>query len=338
MKPMQHPYNRPRILRFNAAIRDMIAENNLSTNDFIAPLFIIEGAGIKEEIPSMPGYFRYSIDTLSKELDELVLYRIRSVLLFVKVPDELKDNTGKEALNHDGLMQRSIRFIKSAYPELLVMTDVALDPYSEFGHDGLVKGETILNDETVEVLAEMALSHVQAGADWVAPSDMMDGRIVAIRERLNNAGFHRAGILAYSAKYASNLYGPFRDALDSAPGFGDKKSYQMDFRNGKEAVKEALIDQNEGADMLMVKPGSFYLDIVYRLNQNCQLPIAVYQVSGEYAMIQAAAEKGWIQRDTVIMESLLSFKRAGAKVIITYFAKEAAKILNRQYHATEPNQ
>ena len=335
---MYYPHNRPRILRANSVIREMVAESQLSPADFIAPLFIIEGMGIKEEISSMPGYYRYSLDTLSKELDELVACGILSVLLFVKVPDELKDNTGKEALNPDGLMQRSIRFIKSSYPELLVMTDVALDPYSEFGHDGLVKNETIINDETVAVLAEMALSHVHAGADWVAPSDMMDGRIAAIRQRLNEAGFDHAGILAYSAKYASHLYGPFRDALDSAPGFGDKMTYQMDFRNGKEAVKEAMMDEQEGADMLMVKPGSFYLDVVYRLSQNCHLPIAVYQVSGEYAMIQAAAQKGWIQRDEVMMEALMSFKRAGAKVILTYFAKEAAKILNKEPHATKPKQ
>ncbi|MBI1222345.1 MAG: porphobilinogen synthase [Bacteroidetes bacterium] len=324
---MPYPTRRNRINRANHAIRELVAETQLSASDFIAPLFITEGQGVKDEISSMPGYYRFSLDLLKQELEELVAAGIQSVLLFVKVPDELKDNAGTEALNPNGLMQRSIRMIKTEFPPLLVMTDVALDPYSSYGHDGIVEKEEIVNDATVEVLVKMALSHVQAGADWVAPSDMMDGRIGAIREAFNRAGYENKGILAYTAKYASNLYGPFRDALDSAPGFGDKKTYQMDFRNSREALLEAQEDSAEGADMLMVKPGIFYLDIVQRMAQSSLLPIAVYQVSGEYAMIQAAGAKGWINREAVMMESLISFKRAGAKIILTYFAKEAANSL-----------
>ncbi len=326
---MAFPTRRNRINRANAAIRDLVAETSLSVSDFIAPLFIVEGEGVKEEISSMPGYFRYSLDLLETELKELSDVGIRSVLLFVKVPDAIKDNTGKEALNPEGLMQRSIRFVKTHFPELLVMTDVALDPYSSFGHDGLVKDEEIVNDATVKVLTQMALSHLEAGANWVAPSDMMDGRIGALREAFNEAGYHDRGILAYTAKYASNLYGPFRDALDSAPGFGDKKTYQMDFRNSREALMEAQEDELEGADMLMIKPGIFYLDIVRRLSEQTSLPIAVYQVSGEYSMIKAAAAQGWLNEEAVMLESLYGFKRAGATVILTYFAKEAAQLLNK---------
>jgi porphobilinogen synthase len=281
----------------------------------------------------MPGYFRYSLDTVIPEIQELVEVGIQSVLLFVKESDDKKDNSGAYAAQPNGLMQQSIRVIKAQFPELLVMTDVALDPYSSYGHDGIVdieKGE-IINDATVEALVKMALSHVEAGADWVAPSDMMDGRIGAIRDAFNVNGYTHKGILAYSAKYASALYGPFRDALDSAPGFGDKKTYQMDPRNRKEGIDEAYLDEAEGADMLMVKPGSFYLDVVRDLGESSNLPVAVYQVSGEYAMIKAATEKGWLNEQDVMMESLISFKRAGAKVILTYFAKEASKHLINNY-------
>jgi porphobilinogen synthase len=281
----------------------------------------------------MPGYFRYSLDTVIPEIQELVDVGIQSVLLFIKESNDKKDNIGAYAAQPNGLMQQSIRVIKAQFPELLVMTDVALDPYSSYGHDGIVdieKGE-IINDATVEALVKMALSHVEAGADWVAPSDMMDGRIGAIRDAFNVNGYTHKGILAYSAKYASALYGPFRDALDSAPGFGDKKTYQMDSRNRREGLEEAYLDEAEGADMLMVKPGSFYLDVVRDLSESSNLPVAVYQVSGEYAMIKAATEKGWLNEQDVMMESLISFKRAGAKVILTYFAKEASKHLINNY-------
>ncbi|MDX1685544.1 MAG: porphobilinogen synthase [Saprospiraceae bacterium] len=326
---MGFPIIRKRINRSTGAIRDMVAETHLSAADFIAPVFVVEGSGKKEAIPSMPEYFRYSLDTLEEELNEIVELGIRAVLLFVKVEDELKDNTGKEALNPEGLMQRSIRLIKEKHPDLLVLTDVALDPYSSFGHDGIVEDGKIVNDKTVEVLTRMSLSHIEAGADWVAPSDMMDGRIDKIRKAFNDAGFHDKGILAYSAKYASHLYGPFRQALDSSPGFGDKKTYQMDYRNGREAISEALLDQEEGADMVMVKPGIFYLDVIRRLRQNCQIPVAVYQVSGEYAMIKAASERKWLDHDAIVLESLYAFKRAGASVIVTYFAKQACRLLNK---------
>ncbi len=330
---MAYPNQRKRINRASSAIRNLVAETTLHPHDFIAPLFIEEGENIKSEIPSMPGYFRYSLDTLMSEIQELVEVGIQSVLLFVKEGDDKKDNTGAYAAHPNGLMQKSIRAIKAQFPDLLVMTDVALDPYSSYGHDGIVdveKGE-IVNDATVEALVKMALSHVEAGADWVAPSDMMDGRIGAIRDAFNANGYDHKGILAYSAKYASALYGPFRDALDSAPGFGDKKTYQMDPRNRKEGLDEAYLDEVEGADMLMVKPGSYYLDVVRDLSEASNLPIAVYQVSGEYAMIKAAAERGWLNEHDIMMESLIAFKRAGAKVILTYFAKEASKHLITNY-------
>lgn len=323
-----YPNQRNRRLRTNAAIRSLVRENQLSTSDFIVPLFITEGTGIREEISAMPGYYRMSLDLLPAEIDELHTLGLKAVLLFVKVPDILKDNQGTEALNPEGLMQRSIRTIKQQCPDMLVFTDVALDPYSSFGHDGIVEGQEIVNDRTVEVLAQMALSHARAGADFVAPSDMMDGRIMAIRNTLEEAGFHNTGIMSYSAKYASAMYGPFRTALDSAPGFGDKKTYQMDPANREEAIRETAMDIEEGADLVMVKPGISYLDIVRDIANTFHTPIAVYQVSGEYAMIKAAAEKGWIDHDTVMMEQLLSFKRAGAAMIATYFAKEAARILN----------
>lgn len=319
---------RNRILRQSPAIRAMVAETVLTPNDFIVPLFIDEGEGVETEISSMPGYFRRSLDGTVREVKELWGLGIKSVLLFVKSKDELKDNTGKEAWNPDGLMQRSIKAIKEAVPEILLMTDVALDPYSSYGHDGIVENGEIVNDPTVEALIRMSLSHAEAGADWVAPSDMMDGRIGAIRKAFEENNFTRMGIMAYSAKYASCFYGPFRDALDSAPGFGDKKTYQMDPANRTEAVKEALMDVEEGADMVMVKPGLPYLDIVRDVKNAVRVPVSVYNISGEYAMIKAAAKMGWINEEKAILETLTSFKRAGADLIATYFAKDAVKLLH----------
>ncbi|QEC57747.1 porphobilinogen synthase [Flavisolibacter ginsenosidimutans] len=319
---------RNRILRTTPAIRSMVAETILTPNDFIVPLFIDEGENIQTEIASMPNYYRRSLDGTVKEVKELWSLGVKSVLLFIKCKDELKDNTGKEAWNADGLMQRSIKAIKDAVPEMYVMTDVALDPYSSYGHDGIVKDGEIVNDETVDALVKMSVSHAQAGADMVAPSDMMDGRIGAIRQGLEEANFTKVGIMAYSAKYASCFYGPFRDALDSAPGFGDKKTYQMDYANRTEAVKEALMDVEEGADIVMVKPGLPYLDIVREVKNAVDVPVSVYNISGEYAMIKAAAKMGWINEDKAIIETLTSIKRAGADLIATYFAKDAVKLLN----------
>ncbi|PJJ75691.1 porphobilinogen synthase [Thermoflavifilum aggregans] len=318
---------RYRILRQSATIRSMVRETRLHPAQLIAPLFVTEGKDVREPIPSMPGYFRLSLDELMKEVKELWSVGVKCVLLFAKVPDELKDNTGKEALNPDGLMQRAIRSIKHNLPEICVMTDVALDPYSTYGHDGIVENGEIVNDPTVEVLAQMSVSHAQAGADFVAPSDMMDGRIGAIRQALEAHGFHKTGIMAYSAKYASCLYGPFRDALDSAPGFGDKKTYQMDYANSREAIKEVLQDVEEGADIVMVKPAVAYLDIIHAVKQQVQVPVSAYHVSGEYAMIKAAAQMGWLDEEKAILEILTGIRRAGADLIATYFAKQAAQLL-----------
>ncbi|QNL20989.1 porphobilinogen synthase [Hyphobacterium sp. CCMP332] len=322
---MNYPTTRNRRLRQSNSIRALSREHSLSPDDFIVPVFIEEGKNQKNEITSMPGYYRYSLDTLKTEINLIKKLGLKSVLLFVKVPDHKKDNFGKEALNSDGLMQQSIKMIKDLAPELCVMTDVAMDPYSEFGHDGLVENKQIVNDPSNKILANMALSHAQAGADFVAPSDMMDGRVKMIREKLEVNQFHNTGILAYSAKYASCFYGPFRDALDSAPGFGDKKTYQMDPANSREAVKEAQMDQLEGADILMVKPAGPYLDIISKVKENTQLPIAAYQVSGEYAMIKAAAKQGWLNEKYAMLESVLGIKRAGADMIASYFAKEIVK-------------
>jgi porphobilinogen synthase len=318
---------RNRILRATPAIRSMVAETILTPSDFIAPLFIDEGENVQTEIASMPGYYRRSIDLTVKEVKELWSMGIRSVLLFIKCKDEWKDNTGKEAWNKNGLMQRSIKAIKDAVPEIYVMTDVALDPYSSYGHDGIVEDGEIVNDATVEALVKMSVSHAQAGADMVAPSDMMDGRILAIREGLEKNNFTKTGIMAYSAKYASCFYGPFRDALDSAPGFGDKKTYQMDFANRIEAVKEAIMDVEEGADIVMVKPGLPYLDIVREVKNAVEVPVSVYNISGEYAMIKAAAKMGWIDENKAIIETLTCIKRAGADLIATYFAKDAVRLI-----------
>ena len=322
-----YPLKRNRRLRSSEAIRSMVREQQLAPSDFIVPLFVVEGSDIKEEIASMPDYYRMSLEHLKKEVQELWSMGLQTVLLFVKVHDTLKDNKGKEALNPEGLMQRAIALVKETVPEMTVMTDVALDPFSSFGHDGIVDKGVIVNDTTVEVLAQMALSHAKAGADFVAPSDMMDGRILAIRSLLEQEGFHNTGILSYSAKYASGFYGPFRSALDSVPGFGDKKTYQMDFHNRKEALVEAELDIEEGADIVMVKPGIAYLDIIRDLSNHIDVPLAAYQVSGEYAMLKAAAAKGWIEYDAIMYEQLIAFKRAGASLIATYCAKDAVRIL-----------
>jgi porphobilinogen synthase len=326
------PLRRNRRLRTNESIRTLVRETILTPNDFLVPLFVVEGKGVKEEIPSMPNYFRYSLDLLEQEVKELWAMGLKSVLVFVKVPDNLKDNKGTEALNANGLMQRAVKTIKNAVPEMIVMTDVALDPYSSFGHDGIIGHGQILNDETSAVLAQMALSHAQAGADFVAPSDMMDGRILEMRETLENNGFFNTGIMSYSAKYASAHYGPFRDALDSAPVDmqevpKDKKTYQMDYHNRTEAIRETQMDIEEGADIVMVKPGIAYLDIVREIKNMSEVPVAVYQVSGEYAMIKAAAERGWLDHDAIMLEQTTAIKRAGADIIASYFAKDIVKLL-----------
>ena len=327
-----YPLIRNRRLRNSDAIRRLVRETTLTPNDFLVPLFVVEGKGVKEEIASMPNYYRMSLDVLEKEVKELWQMGLCAVLLFVKVDDKLKDNKGTEALNPDGLMQRAIKTVKNACPQLLVMTDVALDPFSSYGHDGIVTDGQILNDETVELLAEMSVSHANAGADFVAPSDMMDGRILTIREALEDEGFKNTGIMSYSAKYASAFYGPFRDALDSAPVNiknvpKDKKTYQMDPANRFEAIRETQMDIDEGADIVMVKPGLCYLDIVREIKNEVDVPVAVYQVSGEYAMLKAAAEKGWLDHDAVMMEQLIAIKRAGANIIASYFAKDAVKLM-----------
>jgi porphobilinogen synthase len=319
---------RNRIVRQSPSVRSLVAETQLTPNDFIVPLFIDEGENIQTEISSMPNYYRRSLDLTVKEVKELWSMGLKSVLLFIKCKDELKDNKGTEALNPNGLMQRSIKAIKNAVPEMLVMTDVALDPFSSYGHDGIVEGQEIVNDATVEVLANMSVSHAQAGADFVAPSDMMDGRIGAIRKALEENGFTKTGIMSYSAKYASCFYGPFRDALDSAPGFGDKKTYQMDYHNRIEAIKETILDVEEGADIVMVKPALSYLDVIREVKNAVHVPVSCYNISGEYAMIKAAAKMGWIDENKAIIETLTSMKRAGADLIATYFAKDAVILLN----------
>ena len=323
---------RNRRLRTNPAIRSLVRETSIAPTDFIVPLFVTEGKGIKQEISSMPNYYRYSLNLLQKEVKELWAMGLKSVLIFVKVSDHLKDNKGTEALHAEGLMQRAIKTIKDVCPDMLVMTDVALDPYSTYGHDGIVAHGSIQNDATNSVLAKMALSHAQAGADVIAPSDMMDGRIFDIRSLLEQEGYHNTAIMSYSAKYASAFYGPFRDALQSAPVDlknipKDKQTYQMDPANRQEAVKQTLMDIEQGADIVMVKPGLSYLDIVREVTDAVDVPVAVYQVSGEYAMLKAAAEKGWLDYNAVMMEQLLSIKRAGANMIASYFAKDVVRLL-----------
>jgi porphobilinogen synthase len=320
---------RPRRLRRTEALRQLVQETHLRVQDLIYPLFVMEGENQRQEVESMPGCYRYTLDLLLKEVEEAANLGIPAVALFPVVPEEKKDPTGRESFNPEGLIQRAVRRLKQEIPEILVITDVALDPYSSEGHDGIVRDVVILNDETVEVLVKQALSQAEAGTDIVAPSDMMDGRVGAIREALDEQGYTDVAILAYSAKYASAFYGPFRDALGSAPKWGDKKTYQMDPANTREALKEVELDEAEGADMVMVKPALAYLDIIYRVKEATNLPVAAYNVSGEYAMIKAAEQKGWIDGKKVMMESLLAMKRAGADMILTYFAKEAALLLRQ---------
>ncbi|MBD2298553.1 porphobilinogen synthase [Nostoc sp. FACHB-190] len=318
---------RPRRLRRTEKLRQMVRETTLSVDDLIYPMFVMEGEGQKVEIASMPGCYRYSLDLLLKEIAEVSSLGINAIALFPVIPEHKKDDTGTESYNPEGLVQQTVKAIKQVVSDIVVITDVALDPFTTHGHDGLVDEQgTILNDPTVEVLVKMALSQAAAGADFVAPSDMMDGRIGAIRQALDAEGYINVGILAYSAKYASAYYGPFRDALDSAPKFGDKKTYQMDAANAREAIKEVELDIAEGADIVMVKPALAYLDIIQQIRIATQLPVAAYNVSGEYAMIKAAAQMGWIDEKKVILESLTSMKRAGADLILTYFAKDVALI------------
>ena len=317
--------------RVSAGLRSMVRETVLQVTDLVYPVFVTEGSGVREPIASMPGQFRLSLDLLLAELSEVVALGIPAVGLFPAVADFLKTPGAEESCNPSGLIQRSVRSIKESFPHLVVITDVALDPYNSDGHDGLVATDgRVLNDETVHVLCDMALSHARAGADCMAPSDMMDGRVGAIRRVLDSAGYSHVGIMAYSAKYASSYYGPFRDALQSAPKSGDKKTYQMDPANAKEAMLEISLDIEEGADMVMVKPAGPYLDIVHAAAVRFDVPVVAYQVSGEYAMICAAAQLGWVDRHAVILESLLGMKRAGAKLIWTYFAKEVAQVLGNQ--------
>jgi porphobilinogen synthase len=330
------PLHRGRRLRVNESIRSLVRETTLSPTDFMFPMFIAEGENVKVEIPSMPGIYRRSIDLTVAEVKEIYALGIRAVNIYVKVSEDLKDNTGKEAWNPNGLMQQAIRAIKAACPGMIVMPDVALDPYSIYGHDGIIANGDVENDSTNDALVKMAVSHAEAGADFVAPSDMMDGRVLRLRQGLDAAGYHHVGIMSYSAKYASAFYGPFRDALDSAPREAeievpkDKKTYQMDYANRIEAIKEALSDVEEGADMVMVKPGIAYLDIVREVKNAVNVPVTVFHVSGEYAMIKAAAERGWLDHDKIMMEQLMCIKRAGASLISTYFAKEAAILLKQQ--------
>ncbi len=316
---------RPRRLRRSEPIRSLVRETELRAGELIAPLFIKEGKSLREPIDTMPGQFRLSPDQLVREAKELWELGVRAVNLFGYSPK--KDEDATEACNPEGIIPRAVRTVKDALPDLCVQTDIALDPYSVHGHDGLVVKGEVVNDETVEVLSRMAVVHAEAGVDWVAPSDMMDGRVGAIRDALDEAGFPQVGILAYSAKYASCFYGPFRGALDSAPRAGDKKTYQMDPANTREALKEVALDIEEGADVVMVKPALAYLDVIARVRAAFDVPVAAYNVSGEYGMIVAAAERGWIDRDRAVLEALTSIKRAGADMILTYFAKEAARLL-----------
>jgi porphobilinogen synthase len=325
-EPLVEQRVRPRRNRKSEAMRSLVRENIVTPNDFIYPIFIHED-NFKSEIPSMPGCFRYGLTEMMVEVEDAIRFGVKSFVLFPKVPDQLKSNYAEEAYNQNGLVPRAVSMIKSKFPNVIVCTDVALDPYSSMGHDGVVRDGKILNDVTVMQLQKQAIMQARAGADIVAPSDMMDGRIGAIRDALDGEGFTDVSIMAYTAKYASAYYGPFRDALDSHPGFGDKKSYQQDPANGREALLEAQLDASEGADVLMVKPGLPYLDVIYRLKQSSNLPIAAYHVSGEYAMLKAAAEKGWLDEKKVVLETLMCFKRAGTDLILTYYAKQAAKWL-----------
>ena len=318
--------NRPRRNRSTAAIRTMVEENRLSVKDLLFPLFVMDGSATKTEIKSMPGIYRYTTDLLLKEIEACLNLGITSYALFPQVAEERKDSLATESHRQGSLYLEAINAVTSRFPEISMLTDVAMDPYSSDGHDGIVKNGEILNDETLEVLAKMAVAQAQAGSKLIGPSDMMDGRVGYIRESLDDAGFANVGIMSYSAKYASAFYGPFRDALESAPKFGDKKTYQMNPANSREALREAELDELEGADFLMVKPALAYLDIISLLRDNTNLPIAAYNVSGEYAMVKAAAANGWIDGEKAMLESLLAMKRAGAQVILTYFAKEFAQL------------
>jgi porphobilinogen synthase len=304
----------------------MVEENRLSVKDLLFPLFVMDGSATKTEIKSMPGIYRYTTDLLLKEIEECLNLGITSYALFPQVAEDRKDSLATESHRQGSLYLEAIHAVTSRFPEISMLTDVAMDPYSSDGHDGIVRGGEILNDETLEVLAKMAVAQAQAGSKLIGPSDMMDGRVGYLRESLDDAGFTNVGIMAYSAKYASAFYGPFRDALESAPKFGDKKTYQMNPANSREALREAELDELEGADFLMVKPALAYLDIISLLRDNTNLPIAAYNVSGEYAMVKAAAANGWIDGEKAMLESLLSMKRAGAQVILTYFAKEFAQL------------
>lgn len=318
---------RPRRNRRSEALRTMIRETHLRAEHLVLPLFIVDGQKVRDPIASMPGVFRLSQDEVLKVAAEAWSLGIRAVALFPKIPDGEKNSEASESINENGLVPRVVRALKKSLPELLIITDVAMDPYSSDGHDGIVLNGQILNDESLEILGQMALVQAAAGADFVAPSDMMDGRVGYLRTLLDDAGFQNVGILSYAVKYASAFYGPFRDALDSAPRFGDKKTYQMDSGNRREALREVMLDIKEGADIVMVKPALAYLDIVSDVKQAVTVPVAAYQVSGEYAMIVAAAERGWIDRERVMMESLLAIRRAGASIIFSYFSLEAARIL-----------
>ncbi|MFD3408301.1 porphobilinogen synthase [Aquirufa sp. HETE-83D] len=318
--------NRPRRNRSSAAIRTMVEENRLSVKDLLFPLFVMDGSATKTEIKSMPGIYRFTTDLLLKEIEECLNLGITSYALFPQVAEDRKDSLATESHRQGSLYLEAIHAVASRFPEISMLTDVAMDPYSSDGHDGIVKNGEILNDETLEVLSKMAVAQAQAGSKLIGPSDMMDGRVGYLRESLDDAGFTNVGIMAYSAKYASAFYGPFRDALESAPKFGDKKTYQMNPANSREALREAELDELEGADFLMVKPALAYLDIISLLRDNTNLPIAAYNVSGEYAMVKAAAANGWIDGEKAMLESLLSMKRAGAQVILTYFAKEFAQL------------
>ena len=317
--------NRPRRNRKSQAIRDMVQETSLSVNDLIFPIFLIDGKNKKTEVASMPGIFRLSPDLILREIEECLKLGIRAFDVFPAVEDQYKDKTATKSYDPDFFYLKTLREIKSRFPEACIMTDVAMDPYSSDGHDGLVKDGKILNDETLEILGRMALAQAATGIDIIGPSDMMDGRVGYIRRMLDKNGFTDVSIMSYTAKYASGFYNPFRDALDSAPKFGDKKTYQMNPANRREALIEAELDEAEGADFLMVKPALAYLDIISLLKDNTNLPIAAYNVSGEYSMIKAASQQGWLDGERVMKESLLSMKRAGADVILTYFAKEFAR-------------
>ncbi len=318
---------RPRRSRQSAVLRDMVQETRLSVTDFILPLFVTEGQNVRTEVASMPGIYRHSLDLILDEVQECMDLGVKTFDLFPNIAEAKKDKYATESYNPDGLYLRTVRAIKDRFPDCVVMTDAAMDPYSSDGHDGVVENGKILNDPTLEVLGRMAVAQAQAGADMIGPSDMMDGRVGYIRSALDQAGYDQVAIMSYCAKYASAFYGPFRDALDSAPKFGDKKTYQMNPANSREALIEAQLDIEEGADFLMVKPALAYLDIIKLLRDNFDLPVAAYNVSGEYAMIKAAAQKGWLDGERAMLESLMAIKRAGASVILTYFAKEAARLL-----------